>query len=84
MFKTRVSLLEGIHKLVTEVFIVWLGLDVAISVRYVSWNLSVAVYRIFQKLVNLFDFGGNSEDLPGHLLIACNKRAKVADHVFDC
>ena len=67
-----------------EIITVWLWLDMATCGSDVSKNLALTVYRIFQKLVNLFDFGGNSEDLPGHLLVARNKRAKVANHVFDC
>ena len=50
---------------------------------YISRNLAINVYRIFQKLVHLFDFGGNSENLPGHLLVVLNKRAKIANQVLD-
>ena len=81
--KTGVDFFKCVQKLVTQVDAVWLRLDVGTSTIDFTGHLSFGVCRIFQKFVDLFHFGGNNENLPGHLLVALNIRAKVANHVLD-
>ena len=82
--KTGVDFFKCVQKLVTQVNAFWFWLDVGASSSDFTEHLSFGVYRIFQKFVDLFHFGGNNENLPGHLLVALNIRAKVANHVFNC
>jgi hypothetical protein len=81
--EARVYFLECAQELVAKIVAIWLWLDVTAYVSNFSGYLSVSVYRIFQKFVKLFNFGGKSKNLPGHLFFVLNIRAEVSNQILD-